>query len=62
MDTGFQRARIDPDPGERFVSLRRELGVTSFGLNEIVLEPGQRGRIHRHNASRRRSISCSRGR
>jgi mannose-6-phosphate isomerase-like protein (cupin superfamily) len=22
--------------------------VTSFGLNEIVLEPRQRGRIHRH--------------
>jgi uncharacterized cupin superfamily protein len=48
METGFSRARLDPDPGERFVSLRRELGVTSFGLNELVLEPGQRGRIHRH--------------
>ncbi len=48
MDTGFSRARIDPDPGERFVSLRRDLGVSSFGLNELVLEPGQRGRIHRH--------------
>jgi uncharacterized cupin superfamily protein len=48
METGFSRARIEPDPGERFVALRRELGVTSFGLNEIVLEPGQRGRIHRH--------------
>ncbi len=48
MDTGFARTRIVADPGERFVSLRRELGVTSFGLNEIVLEPGQRGRIHRH--------------
>jgi uncharacterized cupin superfamily protein len=48
METGFSRARIDPDPGERFVSLRRELGVTSFGLNELALEPGQRGRIHRH--------------
>jgi mannose-6-phosphate isomerase-like protein (cupin superfamily) len=22
--------------------------VTSFGLNQIVLQPGQRGRIHRH--------------
>jgi uncharacterized cupin superfamily protein len=48
METGFSRARLDPDPGERFVALRRELGVTSFGLNEIVLEAGQRGRIHRH--------------
>ncbi len=48
MDSGISRAKIDLDPGERFVPLRRQLGVTSFGLNEIVLEPGQRGRIHRH--------------
>ena len=48
METGFSRARIEPDPGERFVPLRRQLGVTTFGCNEIVLEPGQRGRIHRH--------------
>jgi uncharacterized cupin superfamily protein len=48
MDSGVSRARIDPDPGERFVTLRRALGVTSFGLNELVLLPGQRGRIHRH--------------
>jgi mannose-6-phosphate isomerase-like protein (cupin superfamily) len=33
---------------ERFVSLRRQLGVSSFGMNLIVLAPGQRGRIHRH--------------
>ena len=31
------------------VTLRRELGVTSLGLNEIVLRPGERGRIHRHH-------------
>jgi uncharacterized cupin superfamily protein len=48
VETGFSRARIEPDPGERFVPLRRQLGVSTFGLNEIVLEPGQRGRIHRH--------------
>ncbi len=36
------------DTEERFVALRRELGVTSFGLNQLVLAPGQRGRIHRH--------------
>ena len=30
------------------MTLRRQLGVSSFGLNEIVFEPGQRGRIHRH--------------
>jgi mannose-6-phosphate isomerase-like protein (cupin superfamily) len=39
---------IDWQTGERFVSLRRALGVTSFGLNQLTLQPGQRGRIHRH--------------
>ena len=39
---------MDPNSAERFVPLRRQLGVTSFGLNQIVLQPGQRGRIHRH--------------
>ena len=48
METGFTRARIDPAPDGRMVTLRRDLGVTSFGLNEIVFQPGQRGRIHRH--------------
>ncbi|HEX7301256.1 MAG TPA: cupin domain-containing protein [Solirubrobacteraceae bacterium] len=48
MEEGITRARLAEDPGERFVSLRRELGVTTFGMNQIVLEPRQRGRIHRH--------------
>jgi mannose-6-phosphate isomerase-like protein (cupin superfamily) len=48
METGFAFAKLDPDSGERFVSLRRELGVTTFGINQILLRPGQRGRIHRH--------------
>lgn len=39
---------IDWQSDERFVSLRRALGVTSVGLNQITLQPGQRGRIHRH--------------
>jgi mannose-6-phosphate isomerase-like protein (cupin superfamily) len=42
------RASIDHDAGERFVSLRRALGVESFGINQLILQPGQRGRIHRH--------------
>jgi mannose-6-phosphate isomerase-like protein (cupin superfamily) len=42
------RTRVDPDSPERFVSLRRALGVTAFGFNQIVLQPGQRLRIHRH--------------
>ena len=41
-------ANLDPTPGERFVLLRRQLGVESFGINLIVLEPRQRGRVHDH--------------
>jgi uncharacterized cupin superfamily protein len=41
-------ASLDADGGERFVPLRRQLGVESFGMNLIVLEPRQRGRIHAH--------------
>jgi uncharacterized cupin superfamily protein len=48
MDEGIARTRLNPDVGERFLPLRRELGVTAFGMNQIVLEPRQRGRIHRH--------------
>ena len=50
MEDGTARARIDADAADRFVPLRRQLGVTSFGLNQIVLQPGQRGRIHRHGS------------
>ena len=48
MEPGVARARLDLDSGERFLALRRKLGVTAFGLNQLVLQPGQRGRIHRH--------------
>jgi quercetin dioxygenase-like cupin family protein len=48
MENGVSYARLDPDAEERFVPLRRLLGVSSFGLNQILLRPGQRGRIHRH--------------
>lgn len=48
MEDGVARARLDPDDPKRFVPLRRALGVTSFGLNQMLLRPGQRGRIHRH--------------
>src|SRR5207244_3547986 len=41
-------AALERDSGERFQSLRRKLGVRSFGMNLIVLLPGQRGRIHAH--------------
>jgi mannose-6-phosphate isomerase-like protein (cupin superfamily) len=46
--SGTNLAGIDWRTSERFVSLRRALGVTSFGLNQLTLKPGQRGRIHRH--------------
>ena len=49
MPEGVSFARLDPDAAEqRFQRLRGELGVTSFGVNLIVLEPGQRGRVHAH--------------
>jgi mannose-6-phosphate isomerase-like protein (cupin superfamily) len=48
MQDGVSRTRLDPESSEMFVSLRRQLGVTTFGLNQLVLQPGQRGRIHRH--------------
>jgi uncharacterized cupin superfamily protein len=48
MDTGVSFAALSPDTKERFVALRRQLGVSAFGLNQIALAPGQRGRIHSH--------------
>jgi mannose-6-phosphate isomerase-like protein (cupin superfamily) len=48
METGVSYAAIDPSAEERFVSLRRLLGVSTFGLNQILLRPGERGRVHRH--------------
>jgi mannose-6-phosphate isomerase-like protein (cupin superfamily) len=46
-DPAVQIVSLRPNE-ERFQPLRRELGVTSFGLNAITLGPKQRGRIHRH--------------
>jgi uncharacterized cupin superfamily protein len=48
MEDGTATTRLQPDPEDRFVRLRAELGVSAFGLNQIVLRPGQRGRIHSH--------------
>ena len=48
MESGIAHARLDPDAAERFVGLRRQLGVTAFGINQLVLQARQRGRIHRH--------------
>lgn len=48
VENGTTRASVHPDHDERFLSLRRTLGVTSFGINQMILQPGQRMRIHRH--------------
>jgi uncharacterized cupin superfamily protein len=48
VESGTARTRLNLESPERFVALRRELGVSAFGLNLILLQPGQRGRIHRH--------------
>lgn len=40
---------LSPDSGERFQPLRRQLGVSSFGMNAITMQPRQCGRIHRHD-------------
>lgn len=46
--TDLSFTTIDRGGGERFQPLRRELGVSSFGINLIRLGPRQRGRIHAH--------------
>jgi quercetin dioxygenase-like cupin family protein len=48
VQSGVSTARIVRDSAERFVALRHQLGVSSFGINQITLAPGQRMRIHRH--------------
>jgi mannose-6-phosphate isomerase-like protein (cupin superfamily) len=48
MEDGVSVVRLDLEGEDRFQPLRRELGVSTFGLNLIRLRPGQRGRIHRH--------------
>jgi uncharacterized cupin superfamily protein len=47
MNDGISFTRLAPG-SERFQTLRSELGVSSFGMNLITLEPGQCGRIHSH--------------
>jgi uncharacterized cupin superfamily protein len=39
---------IKSNGADRFQALRRELGVSSFGMNLVTLTPRQRGRIHAH--------------
>jgi quercetin dioxygenase-like cupin family protein len=48
VPAGVSFAKLDFEAGERFVRIRKELGLESFGFNLMLLEPKQRGRIHRH--------------
>ena len=48
MENGVSFGALDLNHDERFQKLRAMLGVTAFGLNLLLLRPGQRGRIHRH--------------
>jgi mannose-6-phosphate isomerase-like protein (cupin superfamily) len=48
MQTGVSYAKLDMTGTERFVALRQILGVSSFGMNLILLQAGARGRIHKH--------------
>ena len=49
MEPGISFADLADRADERFVPLRRALGVTTMGLNQIILAPGERGRIHLHH-------------
>lgn len=46
-DATILTAKLEPD-GEWFQTLRRELGVTGFGINLITLAPKRRLRVHLH--------------
>lgn len=48
METGISFTDLADAADDRFVPLRRRLGVTAMGLNQIILAPGERGRIHAH--------------
>jgi quercetin dioxygenase-like cupin family protein len=48
MRDGVEVIELDLEGPERFQHLRRELGVSAFGINLLRFRPGQRGRIHRH--------------
>jgi len=48
MEDGVSFFKLDLSSTDRFVALRRELGVSTFGMNLMLLQPRQRMRIHRH--------------
>jgi uncharacterized cupin superfamily protein len=48
MASGVTTTQIDFEGEERFQTLRRDLGVSAFGISVLRFRPGQRSRIHRH--------------
>ena len=47
---GYAKGSIDEmGDGPGFRKVRRELGVTAFGVNAIVYPPGQEGFLHYHD-------------
>jgi mannose-6-phosphate isomerase-like protein (cupin superfamily) len=45
---GYAHTTIDALGDETFRKVRRELGITAFGANVLVLQPGIVGRPHYH--------------
>jgi mannose-6-phosphate isomerase-like protein (cupin superfamily) len=48
-DADVSFTTLDFEQGERFQSVRRELGVESFGINLLLFAPRERARIHSHD-------------
>jgi mannose-6-phosphate isomerase-like protein (cupin superfamily) len=47
---GYARGSIDRmGEGPGFRKIRRELGVTAFGVNALIYPPGQEGFLHYHD-------------
>jgi mannose-6-phosphate isomerase-like protein (cupin superfamily) len=47
-DADVSFTTLDRHGEDRFQPLRRELGVSSFGMNLVALAPRERGRVHAH--------------
>jgi uncharacterized cupin superfamily protein len=47
-DPNVQLTSLRPDEENFFQTLRRELGVTGFGINLLTLAPRKRLRVHLH--------------
>jgi len=47
---GYAKGSIDEmGEGPGFRKVRRELGVTAFGVNAVIYPPGQEGFLHYHD-------------